>query len=135
MSDKYDYRKHGHDPYYGHRLITISSGSREQYIPELSYLVRDEDGRLGSVGAGNKWFMNYIADAGTWCFNPRKEEDFLWSPFHHAYFYKGYEEHFKFPLILGEPYILKDGEKQRGFWNVPVPKLPDVSFKKEADFL
>ena len=74
-------------------------------------LVRNDDGVLGHVGEGVVWGMNWLTESGACCFNPIKESDLLWSVVHNCYLRKGVKDHFKFPIILGQFYIFKDGKK------------------------
>lgn len=133
---RYSYRKHGSCHYFGKRLLHVTTCSRNRYRISESFLARNEDGMLGHIGAGCKWFLNFCAGEGSWGFNPTSEEKLLWSPYHMAYIFASEQEHFLFPVIIGEFYELKDGVKKAGCWpgETPIPPLPKFKFEKQSKY-
>ena len=107
----YSYDRHGRDRYVGKQIYHVKSLGRDTYRIHMGMLARNTEGELGHIGQGVKWFLNWAADDGTWCFNPVKEEDLRWSSYHNAYFMKNKIDHFRFPIVIGEFYTLKDGKK------------------------
>jgi hypothetical protein len=116
-----------HDKYINKRLYEVHTLSRDnQYRIHESILFRNEEGLLGFVGEGVTWGLCYATGTGSYCFNPIKETDLLWSAAHNCYFHKAHKEHFTFPIIIGQFYYLVNGVKSLGMFrgNDVVPALP-----------
>jgi hypothetical protein len=136
LEPRYSYRKHGNCPYFGARLLNVNHLSRGRFRVKESFLARNTEGMLGFIGEGCKWFLNFCAGEGSWCFNPISEEELIWSPYHGAYIRASQQEHFLFPVIIGEFYELVDGVKKAGplFGETEIPKLPAFKFEKKSKY-
>jgi hypothetical protein len=134
---RYTYNKNGSCRYYGKRLLQVDNISRDIFIVKEYYLARDTDGVLGFIGVGPKWFLNFATGAGSWAFNPIKEEKMVWSPYHDAYVLKSQTEHFVWPHIINERYEIRDGEKYTGYFYTdgPMVKLPEFKFLEKSKYV
>lgn len=133
---RYSYNKHGGCRYYGKCLLKVDTiVSNSIYEINESYLARNEEGVLGFIGQGPKWFLNYVAGEGSWAFNPIKEEDIVWSPYHNAYVYAIHTDHFRWPIIVNERYKIEDGEKYvTWLYTKRIDKLPEFEFMKKSKY-
>lgn len=131
MESRYSYEKHKFDPYYGKSLFSVMELSGGSFRVKEYFLVRNAEGRLGFVGEGVTWFLNYVIGDGACCFNPVDPERLLWSSWHNAYIFKSELNHFMFPVILGKCYTLeKDVKRHCGYNSSIIPKFIDPIFPK-----
>lgn len=124
--NRYSYNEHGRCPYYGLQLLTVEETRKDQYRVTCGILVRNSDGLLGFCGSGVKWALNFVTNSGASSFNPISENSIEWSKFHNAYIRRSQKEHFRYPVIVGEYYTLKDGVKRGGtlYAEETYPTLP-----------
>lgn len=137
METNYSYEKHGNCRYVGKCLLIAEAHNGNIFIIREHYLVKNKDNVLGYIGHGVKWFLNFVVNKGSWAFNPINEDKLLWSPFHRAYVLKTQLDHFKWPCVINEGYLIDNGKKYTGpfYTHGPMQKLPTFKFETKSKYI
>jgi hypothetical protein len=123
------YENYQADRYIGAKLLRwekTKMGDYTQFVMGTYYIVRDKDGMYGFIGEGKTWFLNYLTQNGTWCFNPLNLNDIVWSPFYQSYIYKWDFKFFdSYIVVPNTVYREREGKlfKQFPYQHIEVHKL------------
>jgi hypothetical protein len=105
-------KKWRNNRYFGRKLMHFSRSNygreKVQVVPDISYIVRNEEGIYGFVGGGTNnigSFINWCAGLGSWCFNPWVDKDeYVWSDVNQAYMHKSKSGLRQTPIFIGKFY-------------------------------